>query len=59
MSYWKGWLLIGSIFIPMIGAFWYLMKYDCEKEEELLRKELPGYAEYAQKVRSRLIPRVW
>jgi len=28
-------------------------------EDQTLRKELPGYADYAAKVRSKLIPRVW
>ena len=28
-------------------------------EDRMLQAELPGYAEYATKVRSRLIPRVW
>ena len=29
------------------------------KEDRMLREELPGYAEYAQRVRDRLVPRVW
>jgi len=28
-------------------------------EEELLKKDLPGYTEYAQKVRYRLVPYLW
>ena len=28
-------------------------------EEKLLKKDLPGYAEYARKVRYRLVPYVW
>ena len=28
-------------------------------EERLLKKDLPGYAEYMQKVRYRLIPHIW
>jgi protein-S-isoprenylcysteine O-methyltransferase Ste14 len=28
-------------------------------EERTLAEELPGYREYAQRVRYRLIPRVW
>lgn len=28
-------------------------------EDRTLRKELPGYAEYAAQVRYRLLPRVW
>jgi protein-S-isoprenylcysteine O-methyltransferase Ste14 len=28
-------------------------------EEKLLRQDLPGYGEYIQKVRYRLVPRLW
>ena len=28
-------------------------------EERFLRQNLPGYTEYTQKVRYRLVPRVW
>jgi len=28
-------------------------------EDRMLRQELPGYAEYAQTVRYRLLPYVW
>jgi protein-S-isoprenylcysteine O-methyltransferase Ste14 len=28
-------------------------------EEQLLKKDLPGYAEYMQKVRYRLVPYLW
>ena len=28
-------------------------------EERFLRRELPGYAAYARRVRYRLIPRLW
>ena len=28
-------------------------------EDEMLKKELPGYADYAQRVRFRLIPHIW
>jgi len=28
-------------------------------EEKLLKKDLPGYVEYIQKVRYRLIPYIW
>ena len=28
-------------------------------EEKLLRQDLPGYVEYAQQVRYRLVPHVW
>jgi protein-S-isoprenylcysteine O-methyltransferase Ste14 len=29
------------------------------KEDRMLREELPGYPEYAQRVRYRLVPGVW
>jgi len=29
------------------------------KEDHFLRAELPGYAEYAQKTRYRLLPEIW
>ena len=29
------------------------------KEDRMLRDELSGYAEYAERVRYRLVPRVW
>jgi protein-S-isoprenylcysteine O-methyltransferase Ste14 len=40
-----------SLIIPTI---WRILD-----EEKLLKKDLPGYAEYAQKVRYRLVPYLW
>ena len=49
-SYW-GLLVL----VPMMAALiWRLFD-----EEKLLASELPGYAEYRRKVRSRLIPAVF
>jgi protein-S-isoprenylcysteine O-methyltransferase Ste14 len=45
--------LIPAVFIPVILAIRLL------NEEKVLRKELPGYEEYLQKVKYRLIPFVW
>ena len=36
------------------GLFWRIID-----EERLLRKDLPGYVEYAQNVRYRLVPYLW
>ena len=48
---WWG-LLILAISIP--GLAWRILD-----EEKLLKKELPGYVEYMQKVRYRLVPYFW
>lgn len=45
--------LIAFIFYPIIIA------KRIKNEEELLEKSLPGYSEYMQKVKCRLIPFVW
>lgn len=55
--------------IPLIlGSWWALMAFAVypvaivirlKDEEALLTKELPGYAEYKQKVKWRLIPFIW
>lgn len=53
-------LIIGSLyaFIPLAlyGALMFLRTY---LEDETLREELPGYAEYAERVKFRLLPGVW
>lgn len=48
---WAG-LVILAVVIP--GLAWRILD-----EEKLLRKELPGYMEYAQEVRYRLVPFLW
>jgi len=42
-------------FVPMLAAIVWRLR----GEEELLSRQLPGYAEYRQQVRKRLIPGVW
>ena len=53
-------LLLGSLcaLIPggMIGI---LFTVRTALEDRMLRKELPGYPEYANRVRYRLIPGIW
>lgn len=49
-SYWA--LLPALIIVPLLVA-------RIRNEEEVLRRELPGYVEYAQKVKSRLLPGIW
>jgi protein-S-isoprenylcysteine O-methyltransferase Ste14 len=47
------WGLVGfAIMLPAL--VWRLVE-----EERLLARELPGYREYQQRVRSRLIPGLW
>ncbi len=52
----------------MLGSWWALLPgavigllfvMRTAKEDRMLRDELPGYVEYAQRVRYRLVPRVW
>ena len=45
--------LIPMAFLPFLLAFRTL------NEEEMLKKELPGYVEYMQKVKYRMVPFVW
>ena len=49
-SWWALWpgVVIGALFVLRTA-----------KEDRMLRDELPGYAEYTQRVRYRLVPRVW
>jgi len=53
-------LIIGSLyaFIPLTlyGALMFLRTY---LEDKTLQEELPGYAEYAERVKFRLLPGVW
>jgi len=53
---------------PALGSWWALLPgavigalfvLRTAKEDDMLRQELPGYAEYAARVRHRLVPRVW
>lgn len=45
-------LAVLAIVLP--GLIWRILD-----EEKLLKKELPGYTEYLQKVRYRLVPYLW
>lgn len=47
------WALIAFIFWPIVLIFRIF------NEEAVLHKDLPGYTEYCQKVRYRLIPYIW
>ena len=57
------------LMIPLVLGSWYgliafafypaLIVVRLKDEEELLTKELPGYCEYKQKVKYRLIPFIW
>jgi len=49
-SYWA--LILASLFIPTII-------FRIKKEEEVLLRELPGYADYCIKTRYRMIPAIW
>jgi len=53
---------------PALGSWWGLaffaltipvLAWRILDEEALLKRDLPGYAEYAQKVRYRLVPHLW
>jgi len=53
-------LIVGSLyaFLPVM-VYCALMTLRTHLEDRTLRGELPGYAEYAEKVRYRLVPWVW
>ena len=61
--------LLLFIMIPIVLGSWYalipfafypaIIIARLKDEEELLTKELPGYAEYKQKVKYRILPFVW
>jgi protein-S-isoprenylcysteine O-methyltransferase Ste14 len=48
------WWGLVAIALMMPALLWRLFD-----EEQFLKKNLPGYAEYREKVRYRLIPGVW
>lgn len=53
-------LILGSIFsLPVFLAYPFIIAKRIKSEEEFLEKELPGYIEYKQKVKYRLIPFIW
>ena len=49
----SGWALLPG---AVIGALFVLRT---AKEDRMLRDELPGYVEYAERVPYRLVPRIW
>jgi protein-S-isoprenylcysteine O-methyltransferase Ste14 len=53
-------LLLGSgwAFVPA-GANAVLFIVRTALEDRMLRRELPGYAEYARRTRFRLLPGIW
>ena len=61
-------LLLFMVMPLVLGSWWALIPFAfypaiiisrLKDEEKLLSRELPGYAEYQQKVKYRLIPFVW
>ena len=53
-------LVLGSWYALIVFAFYpAIIIVRLKDEEDLLTKELPGYADYKQKVKYRIIPFVW
>ena len=62
-------LILGAIAMPLLlGSWWALITgiltvvaavWRTGREDAVLQEELPGYAEYAQRTRYRLLPGVW
>ena len=53
-------LVLGSWYALLVFGFYpAIIAVRLKDEEELLTRELPGYAEYKQKVKYRLIPFIW
>jgi protein-S-isoprenylcysteine O-methyltransferase Ste14 len=62
-------IAIGFAGIPLaLGSWWALIPglmivglfvYRTAREDRMLRQKLPGYEEYAAKVRHRLLPGIW
>lgn len=53
-------LVLGSFYALIPMAFLpFLLAFRILNEEELLKNELPGYKEYMEKVKFRMIPFVW
>jgi protein-S-isoprenylcysteine O-methyltransferase Ste14 len=53
-------LALGSYWgLAMLAAMWPFLIWRLYDEERLLAKELPGYTDYQQRVRYRLVPFVW
>ena len=63
-----GWMISNVAVVVMLGSIWALLPAviavlalvaRTALEDRMLREELPGYEEYAQRVRYRLVPGVW
>jgi protein-S-isoprenylcysteine O-methyltransferase Ste14 len=63
-----GWILSGLAVPVMLGSWWALVPATLAQgalilrtalEDRTLREELPGYRDYARKVRYRLVPGIW
>lgn len=53
-------LVLGSWYALIVFAFYpAIILVRLKDEEELLTRELPGYAEYKKKVKYRIIPYIW
>lgn len=53
-------IALGSyVALPIFALYIPVLVFRILNEEEVLRKELPGYKEYCQKTRYRLIPFIW
>ena len=64
-SYWNAWLFMGVLFVPMFIAGIIMLVYipiiakRIRNEEKVLEESLPGYKEYKQKVKYKVIPFIW
>jgi protein-S-isoprenylcysteine O-methyltransferase Ste14 len=53
-------LALGSFIVwPMFVLIIPVLVWRLLNEEKMLRRDLPGYAEYCERTRHRLVPRVW
>jgi protein-S-isoprenylcysteine O-methyltransferase Ste14 len=53
-------LALGSFIVwPMFVLIIPVLVWRLLNEEKMLRRDLPGYAEYCQRTPYRLMPRVW
>jgi protein-S-isoprenylcysteine O-methyltransferase Ste14 len=53
-------LALGSyVALPVFALLVPLLIYRLSHEEKMLRRDLPGYAEYCEQTRFRLVPRIW
>ena len=53
-------LALGSLWaLVPVGFVWLLLVVRTLLEDNTLKRELPGYADYAQKIRFRLFPGLW